>query len=116
MSTNRTDFIIYGWKLPYVMKDIHGEINFWDDMFQPYLEWVKVGDIALIQDVHGKYNVFGIVLNSSSGGFYAGWNFDGIDINGLDKEKVTSGYKHAFGIPENEPVADPYLFIFSHYT
>ena len=32
MSVDRTDYIVFGWKLPYEMKDSNGEqINFYDD-------------------------------------------------------------------------------------
>jgi hypothetical protein len=73
--------------------------------------------LALIPDgMSGEYNVFGIVLNSVGGGLCEGWEFEGIDLNGLDKEKAKNGYKKAFGLPENEQLADSYLFIFSHYS
>jgi len=42
MGLSRTDYIVYGWKLPLNMTDKDGnEINFWDDKFLPYIEGHK---------------------------------------------------------------------------
>lgn len=36
MSVDRRDYIIYGWKLPYNMKNKNNEkLNLWDDKFLP---------------------------------------------------------------------------------
>ena len=42
MAINKTDYIIYGWKLPYMVKDMNGEeLDLWDDKFLPYIEGHK---------------------------------------------------------------------------
>lgn len=34
----------------------------------------------------------------------------------LDAEKVKSKYREVFELKEDEPIAEPYLFIFSHFS
>ena len=63
----------------------------------------------------GKYNAFGLLIESG-GNKYNGWNFVHLDFKNLDAEKVKAKYREIFGLKEDEPIADPYLFIFSHFS
>jgi len=115
MSVDRSDHIVYGWKLPYQTKNAKGEeINFWDDdKYLPMIEGHQDEDFTLIIDgMCGKYTAFGLSLNS--GGYkYEGWDFVPLDFKNLDAEKVKARYREVF---ENEPETEPTLFIFSHFS
>lgn len=40
MGVDRTDYIVYGWKLPYDITNSKGEkINFWDDAYPRWNGW-----------------------------------------------------------------------------
>jgi hypothetical protein len=110
MGVYRRDYIVYGWKLPYDLKDSNGDkINIWDDKFLPMIEGHKNEEFTLITDsMCGGYNVFGLLLNSSDE-----WDFVQLDFSGLDPEKVKSKYKELFGLSDIE---EPKLFIFSNFS
>ena len=61
----------------------------------------------------GQYIVFGLRIERGNCG---GWNFVHLDFKNLDAEKVKSKYREVFDLKEDEPVAEPYLFIFSHFS
>ena len=93
MSIDRTDYIIYGYKLPYMLKNANGKIDLWADRFLPMIEGHEGEDFALISDgMNGEYNVFGLRIDSS-GGNYSGWEFVLLDFKNLDAEKVKSKYR-----------------------
>ena len=114
MGVDRSDYIMYGWKLPYEILDNEGnEIDLWDEKF----ESVKCGfpgeEFRLISDgMCGEYNVFGLrmlYLDEDDG-----WDFVNLDIlQSIDSDKVKSKYVELFGI---QPTTEPTLFIFSHFS
>lgn len=116
MSVDRSDYIIYGWKLPFNMTSSNNEkIDFWDDKFLPYIEGHQGIEYSLIRDgMSGEYMVFGQRL-SSGGDDYEGWDFVNLDFKNLDAEKVKTKYRKLFNIESQEHLAEPYLFIFSHF-
>lgn len=112
MGVDRTDHIIYGYKLPYELKNESGKIDLWDDKFLPMIEGHKGEEFTIISDsMCGEYNVFGIRIQSGDGG----WNFVQLDFKNLDPEKVKSKYREVFELKKDEPIPEPYLFIFSHF-
>ncbi len=114
MGIDRSDYIVYGWKLPYELYSKGVKIDLWDDKFLPMIEGHKSEEFIIVRDgMSGKYNVFGLKVKSC-GDLYEGWNFEHLDVKNLDAEKVKSRYKELFEI-EGE-VAEPYLFIFSHFS
>jgi len=112
MSVDRTDYIVFGWKLPYEMKDSNGEqINFYDDeKYEPMLDGDPDEPYRLIVDgMMGYYVVFGKVIAEAD----VGWDF--IHLNNLiaNLYEIKEKYRELFNV-EGE-VVDPYLFIFSHF-
>lgn len=113
MSVDRTDFIVYGWKLPYKLKNENGEIDLWADKFLPFIEGHKGVEYTLISDgMSGEYNVFGkLIAHATDDG--NGWGFKNLDFTATNSEEVKSKYKELFEI-DTSP-SEPYLFIFSHF-
>jgi len=113
MSVDRTDHIVYGWKLPYDFKTPNGEsIDLWDDKFLPMIEGHPGEDFTIISDgVIGKYSAFGINIASSP---EQGWGF--LRIEAVDSDKLFVAIRkfiETFGFEPSEP---PHLFIFSHFS
>jgi hypothetical protein len=116
MGVSRTDYIVYGWKLPYELKDKNGKIDLWADKFLPYIEGHKGVDYTLISDgMCGDYNVFGRLLKHA-GDDGDGWGFTNLDLAKIDAEEVKAKYREVFELDKDELIAEPYLFIFSHYS
>lgn len=111
MSIDRTDYIVYGWKLPYDMKDSKGqEIDFWDEKFIPMIEGHKGEEYSLIIDqMMGEYIVFGKVIAEDD----EGWNFTYLTNIVQDSEKLMNKYREVFNVSGR--ISEPYLFIFTHY-
>lgn len=120
MGVDRTDYIIYGWKLPYDLKNSNDEkIDLWEDKFRSMIEGHKGEEFILISDgMCGKYNVFGLRINHCGDEDGNGWDFINLDFKNLDlnDEKVKLKYREIFDLEENEPIEEPYLFIFSHFS
>lgn len=112
MSVSRTDFIVYGWKLPYKIKNKNGDIDLWADKFLPFIEGHKGIEYTLIRDdMSGEYNVFGKLIAHVTDD---GWDFKNLDFTGVDTEEIKIKYKELFEI-DTEP-SEPYLFIFSNFS
>ena len=114
MGVDRSDYIVYGWKLPYEILDTEGnEIDVYDEKFESMMCGFEGEDYTLICDgMCGNYNVFGLNVQSCDGE-YEGWDFVNLDIASCDAEKVKSKYVELFGI---YPTTEPTLFIFSHFS
>jgi hypothetical protein len=104
MSLDRTDHIIYGWKLP---KEIEG-FDYWDEKNLPYVEGHVGEKYRIIRGEGHNYTIFGIVIAES----YE-WNFVNIDLSKIDLVEINNKYKDIFGGTPNE---SPSLFIFSNYS
>ena len=116
MGVDRTDYIVYGYKLPYEMSNKKGPIDFWDENFEPTREGHEGEEFTLIIDgMCGRYSAFGLLIESG-GDKYEGWDFVNLDFKNFDAEKVKAKYREVFELDEDEPVAEPYLFIFSHFS
>lgn len=118
MGVYRIDYIVYGWKLPYKLKDSKGIINFDDDKFLPYIEGRKGVKYTIIRDgMDGKYTVFGkLIKQTDSDDYNCGWGFTNLDFSNHNTEEIKSKYREVFNLEENEIMTEPYLFIFSHYS
>jgi hypothetical protein len=112
MGLYRTDYIVYGWKLPILMTDKDGnKIDFWDDKFLPYIEGHKGVDFTIVRDFDKKHLVFGKLIGINSDG----WDYQNIDVTKLNAKEVQDKYKEVFEL-EDDVLAEPYLFIFSHWN
>jgi hypothetical protein len=114
MGVDRTDHIVYGWKLPCDLKNEQGEIDLWDDKYLPYTEGHPGIEYTIITDgMCGEYTVFGLDMGSCWGTRYEGWNFEPIDITKIDLAATKAKFAELF---EMEPSSEPTLFIFSHFS
>jgi hypothetical protein len=78
MGVDRTDYLMYGWKLPY-----NSEVNN-NEKYLPNIEGHKNTSLRLIADgMSGEYMVWGLTIEVADE--YEGWEFLEIDI---DKNKL----------------------------
>jgi hypothetical protein len=114
MGVDRNDYIIYGWKLPFELKNENGEkIDIYDDKYLPYIEGRRgIEYIIIVDNTCGKYIVFGLLIETDRGDL-EGWNFKSLDLTNLDSEQIKYKYFELFGVNN---INEPNLFIFSHYS
>jgi hypothetical protein len=114
MSAYRSDHIVYGWKLPFDIKDGNGKsIDLWNDKFLPVIEGHEGEEFTLISDyMCGEYAVFGLGVKSCRDN-EKGWGFEDLCFQDFDENKVIQKFRELFEI---EPVEKPRLFIFSNYS
>lgn len=116
MGINRSDYIIYGWKLPFDIQNDKGKkIDLWDDKFLPMIEGHKGEEYVIIRDgMMGGYTVFGLEI-ANDGGSDEGWEFLNLSILNGDvfKPSLIEKYIEMF---DHKPKTDPKLFIFSHFS
>jgi hypothetical protein len=120
MSVYRTDYIIYGWKLPYdcIDKDDRSKlIEEYEDGNKSKIDFINDG-------MGGHFVVFGIVLHHSplfhydNTNFY--WEFEDIDLTPIEKGKdeLIIKYHRIFGLKSKYKgdidYVSPKTFIFSH--
>jgi len=114
MSVNRTDYIVFGWKLPYELKNSKGErINFYDDdKYLPMIEGHPNEPYSLIIDgMSGDYIVFGKIIAEADDD--EGWGFNYLTNLIQDPYELISKYHEVFDV--KGIIAHPHLFIFSHF-
>lgn len=115
MSIDRTDYIVYGWRLPSNPKNPKNEVfNVFDEKFLPMIEghWNEPFRIYYDFSQRSGYTVFGIKLKMADNGWqFAELNFD---KNSFDVEKLKNKYKELFFV--DGELTDPHIFIFSHYV
>lgn len=109
MGLIRTDYIIYGWKLPFNMKDQNGEfLDFWDDRFLPYIEGHSDAKYNIVRDENGRWMAFGKLIAVGSE-----WNFKELKFNNLNKDEAIE--KYCEYLNTDGPNGDPFVFIFTNY-
>ena len=113
MSINRTDYIVYGWRLPYKLKDNEGNnIDLYSDKLLPYVEGHEGVNYSIITDgMCGNYNVFGVILNQG-GDEDEGWGFEELNLKDVDDEKLNKTFEVLFG---KTPEVKAKMFIFSDF-
>lgn len=118
MGVDRTDYIIYGYKMPadYLKKK---GIDMWDDKFLRYIEGWKGENYSLIYDgMSGEYLVFGLrisMANEQEGFEFVelpatGWADKFLEVKGKTAE--------VFGFNDThfaELGGGPKVLIFSHW-
>lgn len=116
MGVDRTDYIIYGWKLPYNLNDPDGKPidDFWDGgKYEKLVDGDDDGFQLITDGMCGNYCVFGKVIESG-GDQWEGWNFVELDIANMDRHKAIGKYVEHFQPPPGGPGL-PTLFLFSHF-
>lgn len=107
MGVDRTDYIIYGYKLI----DELNELDLWDDKFMKYIEW-STDSLALIDGgMNDSPTMFGFVIESADE--YEGFDVIELDFN-VDKNKkevLIEKAKELFNI-----TTDPKYFVFSRFS
>lgn len=115
MGVDRSDYIIYGWKLSYEMKHANGEtIDFWDDKYLSMIEGRPGELFTIIRDgMMGAHVVFGIMIQKADE--YEGWKFVELNFHEYNSQRpeVIEKYIEIFG---KEPDNDPTILIFSHFS
>ena len=105
MGVDRTDYIIYGWKFPYMDSEEAEDVH----------EKLKEGEAFIDDGMCGEYSVFGLQL-AEGGHDWEGWNFKELDFKDHKAEDLKKRYYEIFDwIIEGEPLEEPKLFIFSHF-
>lgn len=116
MGVDRTDYIVYGWKLPFKYFDEKG-IDIWEDKkFLPYIEGWKDEKYCIIQDgMSGKYTVFGKLITSAAD--YEGFNFFEIseDTLQISKTEIINKFQEVFGLSD-ETIGNPKPLVFNHWS
>ena len=120
MGVDRTDYIIYGFKMkPSDLKS--NGVNISDEKFLPYIEGHQgVKEIIVYDYMCGEYVVFGKLINQAAD--HEGTNFTVISYQDFfdDEERdfVTDNFKELFGesVYNDLEEDEPQIFIFSHYS
>ena len=107
---DRTDYIVYGYKIP---KTISDKIDMFDDKYLPMVEGHENEEFSLIIDyMSGTCNVFGIILERDDDG----WDFVDLNFSNLDAKKVKSKYCELFDLEKSDSLEEPRIFIFTHLS
>ena len=102
MGLDRTDYIIYGWKLPVKMDGF----DYWDDKYLPYIEGHPGEDYTIVLEEENKFLAFGKLI-----GIAETWDTN-INIKDLNPKEVQKKYQEVF--ETDEISSEPYLFIFTN--
>lgn len=113
MGVDRSDYMIYGYKLPKDYIETKGIEMFEGDKYLPYIEGWKGEDYSIVNDqMSGKYVVFGysIAYANSNG-------FDFIELPTdcpIKPEQVKAKFNEVFGFNPEE-LGEPKVLLFTHY-
>ncbi len=112
MGVTKDFYVVYGWKLPYEIKDRRGiEVNFSQDKIMSCYEGREGEEYSLYLDEGEEYVVFGI--NAVGSEFDDDSMFNNIRIYNESKFDLKSKYTELF---DNEIERDPTLFCFTQYS
>lgn len=120
MGIDRTDYIIYGFKMN--PSDLKSKgINIHDDKFLPYIAGHPgIKEVIVYDYMSGEYVVFGKLINRATG--ETGTDFTTISYKDFfDSESVdyiVGRFKELFGesIYNDLDEEEPQFYIFSHYS
>ena len=107
-------YLIYGWKLPYDMKDINGNLVRYDnELFTAMIDGEPNQLYSVFLDqMLGKYIVFGkVMLNMSIEDDSC---FEDVDLPEMNKNMLIYKFNKLFG--ESQLNEEPKLFKFIHFS
>jgi hypothetical protein len=114
MGVDRSDYLIYGFKMEPNYLESKGVELFEDSKYLPFIEGWKGEDYSIVYDqMMGKYCVFGFrIAYADSEGF----RFLGLPAEGwpIQAEQVKAKFKEVFGFNCGE-LGEPEVLLFSHY-
>lgn len=114
MGVDRSDYLIYGYKLPADYLKSKGIEIFEGDKYMPYIEGWKGEDYAIVHDqMAGKYCVFGYsVAYANSNGF----KFVELPPDGwpVTADQIKEKFKEVFDFVDGE-LGEPKVLLFTHY-
>ena len=117
MGVQRTDYIVYGWKLPYDIKLASGEeldaVDFWENEELLSMRQGRPGEkYFLITDgMNGNYAVFGRKISSFDE--YEGIDFYKVSLEDFNYDSdMLCKYQEIFG---EVPSENPSYLIFSQF-
>jgi hypothetical protein len=119
MGVERTDYIVFGFKMnPELLK--RKRINIWDDKYLPFIEGHKgVPDVFVYDGMNEEYAVFGKLINRAEE--HEGVNFTTISYKDFfdveESSRVIGKFIELFGEDMLDELDDdePQMFVFSHY-
>jgi hypothetical protein len=113
MGVDRSDYMIYGYKLPENYPESKGIEIFEDEKFLRYIEGWKGEDYSIVHDqMRGKYVVFGYCITYASS---AGFDFIELPLEWPVKpEQVKAKFNEVFGFSPEE-LGEPKVLLFTHY-
>jgi len=112
MGVDRTDYIVYGWKLPANYFETKG-IDIWGDKFLRYIEGWEGEKYTIIKDgMCGKYCVFGLMITQAN---EEGFEFFEITNDSLSPIELTDKFKEVFGFTD-ESIGYPKHLVFTHWS
>lgn len=114
MGVDRSDYLIYGYKMPADYLESKG-VNIWEDSkCLPFIEGWEGEDYSIVDDqMMGKYCVFGYkILYANEQGF----DFVQLptEIWPVKPEQVEAKFKEVFGFAPDE-LGEPKILLFTHY-
>lgn len=109
MGVDRSDYIIYGWKLP---ADFLKPVHPYDEQYLQYVEGRPGESFSMVYDgMSGEYLAFGYLIAHSDE--YNGFDFHEIDVSQLPHpDQIKSKFVEVFG---KHPESDPKVLVFTHW-
>lgn len=116
MGVDRTDYIVYGWKLPYGYFKNKG-IDVWrDDKYLPFIEGWKDEKYTLITDgMTGRYTLFGLLIAQAAEEGFEFFELTDESAQGVSKIEIVKKFKEVFGI-EDADIGLPKALVFTHWS
>lgn len=114
MGVDRSDYMIYGYKLPVNYFKSKGIELFEGNKYMSYIEGWKGEDYSIVNDqMAGKYCVFGFSIAHANG---QGFDFIELPTDGwpVNANQVKAKFNEVFGFSPEE-LGEPKVLLFTHY-
>lgn len=114
MGVDRSDYLIYGYKMPADYLESRGVELFEDEKYLRFIEGWKGETYSIVYDqTRGKYVVFGYSIAHASSG---GYDFIELPADGwpVTSEQIKEKFREVFGFVPDE-LGEPKVLLFTHY-